>query len=366
MTQYRDRRQTIDVTGGPTVIQLDSPIGKIEAVATFKGMIFKEQYHELKDLVMEQAEIVSNDDNTVMRRVSLPWVESHYTGFYAMPSSTTMRIPKGFGEGYPSKVVIVNPYKKLYEELTMEFNTETGVLTLDTDAYISADRMEHNMYFVYDADVKKLKLNVPGGKFFEDFMNTAVGSTWFLPFLNYATNTEEHKIVIGEYDRDFVTLVSEHGVDRHHIYVGHKNNYREFEPVDSRMLLKHDIDDNVHYARKNDFIAAMVSDKVTKLPKVLVVVNGGDERITTHYSKKEEIVHNGSTLVKLIDAPFGRPMPSVKEVIDMVVSSYHEADHILKDFSEAKPKPLCLSEEPMLGRKNFPMLGSLFGKKGAK
>ena len=374
-TQYKDRRHNIDVTGGPSIIQLDAPIGAIEVVATFKGLIFKEQHHDLKDIVLEQAVTVMNDDNTVLRRVSLPWVESHTTGFYAMPSNTTMRIPRGFGEGYPSKVTIVNPYKKLYEDVSMEFDPESNVLTLDTDAHISTEKSIYDLYFVYDTDVKRLKINAPGGKLFADFMNTAVGSTWFLPFLHYTTNVEEHKITVG-WREDAVVVISEHEKDKHHIYVGHKNNYREFEAVDARMLLKHNVDGNVHYARKNDFIAALVSDKDTKIPKTVVVVNGGDERITAHYSKKEVIVHGMSTVLTLIDAPFGRPMPTVKDVIDMVVKAHGESEGVLHDYmsmsmdcnAEAgdENEYFASKEESKDKFKNFPSLKALFGGKGGK
>lgn len=355
-TYYKDRRVHINLTGGPVIVQMDTPLGIAEVCCTYNGLIFnKEVSEEIRDVINSQLEICQEKTEGVLGVITLPWVESSKEGYYTNASPKTLRIPKGFGEGYASEVYIASPIKRDYVKLFMlshedyiVLTTEEFTLTLDENAF-----SEITKKFVYDSTGKRLvvkSLNV------DEFMNEltrVVGGNWFMPFMNYAVDVEiGNAIHLESADKlDTISIVSEAEEDKHHIYMG-DNNYREFESIPESYILDNHVDGTIHYARKRDYIAVLMTKN--NAIEYALVYNGTDTRFTSSHTRMEVREH-GDAHVELRDFSFGRKLPSLKEAIDELIKTHRKHKLQLKE--------VVVKEKKMARGKMFPTLQSIFGSK---
>lgn len=356
MTQYKDRRAHIILTGGPIIVKMDTPLGVAEVCCTYNGLLFDTSVEQdIRDVIMGQLNIESSKDNGVLSNISLPWVEEIKEGYYTNASPKTLRIPSGFGEDYVAEVYIASPIKKDYLKLYMTQHEDTIVLAESVHGIslpISCFHTEEKR-FVYDTIGKSLKVKVC------DEMNTlsniieTVGGNWFMPFMNYAKDIPlANTIILESADKvDTITIVTEEDNDKHHIYMGN-NNYREFESIPDSFILNDYVDGVIHYAKKRDYLAVLLSkDNVIEYA---LVYNGTDTRFTSSHTR-EEIRKHGETPIELRDFSFGRKLPSLKEAIDEVIKSHRK--HKLGIKNEAKQ----IKHETKMSK--FPSLRSIFGKK---
>lgn len=353
-TYYKDRRTHVTLTGGPVILKLDTPLGEAEICCTYNGIIFnKEVPDDLKDVINSQIEVLQSKENGTLTNISVPWVDEVKNGYYTNASPKTLRVPKGFGEGYISKVYIASPIKRDYIKLYMTQSDDCLILaeTLSgTELPESCYRIEEKR-FVYDTIGKVLRVKVC------DEMNTfgnildTIGGNWFMPFTNYANDVPlADAIILESADRlDSITIITEEANDRHHIYMG-DNNYREFESIPDSFILNDYVDGVIHYAKKRDYLAVLLS-KNNNIEYALVY-NGTDTRFTSSHTR-EEIRKHGDTLVELRDFSFSKKLPSLKEAIDELIKTHRK--HKLEIKNEVKQ----IKHENKMSK--FPTLKSIFG-----
>lgn len=355
-THYKDRRMHINLTGGPVIVQLDTPLGLAEVCCTYNGLLFnKETPDEIKDVINSQLEIVQEKNEGVFGVITLPWVDSSKDGYYTNASPKTLRIPKGFGEGYASLIYITSPMKKDYVKLYMLSHDNYVVLAKEEYDLVGEESSfsDISKKFVYDSTGKRLLVKAIDAEGLITELNQKVGGNWFMPFMNYATDEAIDKaIVLDSADKiDSITIVSEADEDKHHIYMG-DNNYREFESIPESYVLDNYVDGTIHYARKRDYIAVLMT-KNNSIEYALVY-NGTDTRFTSSHTRAElrecEGVH-----VELRDFSFGRKLPTLKEAIDELIKSHRKHKLHLKE--------VVATEKKMVRGKLFPTLQSVFGGK---
>ena len=359
MKYYKDRRMNINLNGGPIIATLDSPLGTVEVCCTYNGLIFNDEMpQEIKDVIMGQLIKESEKDNGVLSCISLPWVEEVKEGYYTNASPKTLRVPKGFGEGYASVVYIASPIKKEYVKLYMISHEDYIVLT-ENEYDFTMDESEFTIIekrFVYDTIGKVLRVAGRTGSHIVDTLINEVGGNWFMPFMNYANDIPlADAIVLESADKvDKITIVTEEDNDKHHIYMG-DNNYREFESIPDSFILNDFVDGVIHYAKKRDYLAVLISKD--NAIEYALVYNGTDVRFTASHTR-EEVRKHGDAHIELRDFSFGKKLPSLKEAIDELIKTHRK--HKLGLKNEAKQ----IKHETRVGK--FPTLASIFGKNKAQ
>ena len=278
MDYYKDRRMHILLNGGPVIITIDSPLGTVEVCCTYNGLIFESSTpQEIRDVILGQLIIESSKNDGVLSVISLPWVENTKEGYYTNASPKTLRVPKGFGEGYTSTIYIASPVKKDYIKLFM-IHHEDYIILAENEYDFTMDECKFTLTekkFVYDTVGKILKVKGCADSYVLQNMMNRVGGNWFMPFMNYAKDVPlAGAIVLDSANKvDKITIVTEEDSDKHHIYMG-DNNYREFESIPDTFILNDFVDGIIHYAKKRDYLAVLLS-KDNKIEYGLVY-NGTD------------------------------------------------------------------------------------------
>lgn len=364
-TYYKDRRTHVTLTGGPVILKLDTPLGEAEICCTYNGIIFnKEVPDDLKDVINSQIEILQSKENGTLTNISVPWVDEVKNGYYTNASPKTLRVPKGFGEGYVSVIYIASPVKKEYIKLHMLVEGDCVILSEDEDMLECHEAfMSLTKNFIYETKGKKLNMKVADPAYFVDTLIDKIGGNWFMPFMNYTTDDEcTNAVVLHSADEiDTITLVSEKESDRHHIYMG-DNNYREFESIPDSFVIDNHIDGTIHYARKRDYLAVLMTKN--KVIEYALVYNGTDTRFTGSHTRQELRDANGIP-VDLRDFSFGRKLPTLKEAIDELIKTHRKHKMFIKEgYTSDTIKEIQKTKKAMAkGSSKFPTLMSMFGNK---
>ena len=356
-TYYKDRRVHISLTGGPIILQLDTPLGEAEVCCTYNGLIFKRNVpQDIVDVINGQLEISQSRENGVLTVITLPWVDEVKEGYYTNASPKTLRVPKGFGECYASTIYVVNPTKKDYVKLFMLNYNEHIFLSDDETLQLDENFSELNKSFIYEAKGKRLLMRVEDTEKFVDTMIEKVGGNWFMPFINYATDDDSSRaVVIRSADEiDTITIVTEEDKDKYHIYMG-DNNYREFESLPDSFITDTYVDGTVHYARKRDYLAVLLS-KNNNIEYALVY-NATETRFTGSHTRQELRDAEGIP-VDLRDFSFGRKLPTLKEAIDELIKTHRKHKIFMTEGHDTSD-----IKKSQFNRKKFMPLASMFGRK---